>query len=76
MHIMNYKERNMFKKISTTFGVIAIAFGLMMMAGSAGDCDGKCGPGNDLVTMLMLAGTGLVIFASGIFFTMVGGIND
>ena len=62
----------MFKKISTVFGAVAIAFGLMMMAGSAGDCDGKCGPGNDLLTMLMLAGTGLVIFVSGIFFTVVG----
>ena len=62
----------MFKKISTVFGALAIVFGLMMMAGSAGDCDGKCGPGNDLATMLMLAGTGLVIFISGIFFTVVG----
>ena len=62
----------MFKKISTAFGIIAIVFGIMMMAGSAGDCDGKCGPGNDLGTMLILAGTGLVIFVSGIFFTMVG----
>lgn len=62
----------MFRKISTVFGIIAIVFGLMMMAGSAGDCDGKCGPGNDLVTMLLLAGSGLVIFVSGIFFTMVG----
>ena len=62
----------MFKKISTVFGALAIVFGLMMMAGSAGDCDGKCGPGNDLATMLVLAGTGLVIFISGIFFTVVG----
>ena len=62
----------MFKKISTVFGALAIVFGLMMMAGSAGDCDGKCGPGNDLITMLTLAGTGLVIFISGIFFTVVG----
>ncbi len=62
----------MFRKISTVFGIMAIVFGLMMMAGSAGDCDGKCGPGNDLVTMLLLAGSGLVIFVSGIFFTMVG----
>ena len=43
-----------------------------MMAGSAGDCDGKCGPGNDILTMLTLAGTGLVFFVSGVFFTMVG----
>ena len=62
----------MFKKISTVFGALAIVFGLMMMAGSAGDCDGKCGPGNDLITMLTLAGTGPVIFISGIFFTVVG----
>lgn len=62
----------MFKKISTGFGILAIMVGIMMMAGSAGDCDGKCGPGNDLLTMLMIAGTGLVIFVSGIFFTMVG----
>ena len=62
----------MFKKISTVFGIMAIAFGLMMMAGSAGDCDGKCGPGNDITTMLLLAGSGLVIFVGGIFFTMVG----
>ena len=62
----------MFKKISTVFGALAVVFGLMMMAGSAGDCDGHCGPGNDLATMLMLAGTGFVIFASGIFFMMVG----
>ena len=62
----------MFKKISTVFGALAIVFGLMMMAGSAGDCDGKCGPGNDLATMLVLAGTGFAIFVSGIFFTVVG----
>jgi vacuolar-type H+-ATPase subunit I/STV1 len=66
------REGNMFRKISTVFGIMAIVFGLMMMAGSAGDCDGKCGPGNDLMTMLLLAGSGLVIFVSGIFFTMVG----
>jgi hypothetical protein len=77
--VLLYKNNNktergqiMFKKISTVFGIIAIAVGLMMMAGSAGDCDGKCGPGNDLITMLTLAGTGLVIFASGVFFTVVG----
>ena len=62
----------MFKKIATGFGAVAIMLGIMMMAGSAGDCDGKCGPGNDIMTMLILAGTGLVIFVSGIFFTMVG----
>ena len=62
----------MFKKISTVFGATAVVFGLMMMAGSAGDCDGHCMPGNSLATMLMIAGTGLVVFISGIFFMMVG----
>ena len=62
----------MFKKISTVFGACAIMLGILMMAGSAGDCDGACGPGNDIPTMLMIAGTGFVIFASGIFFMMVG----
>ena len=33
-----------------------------MMAGSAGDCDGKCGPGNSLTEMLMFAGIGLSFF--------------
>ena len=63
----------MFKKISTGFGVTAIAIGIMMMAGSAGDCDGKCmEQANDLATMLMVAGTGLVMMISGVFFVMVG----
>ena len=67
------KEGNMFKKISTGFGVIAIVFGIMMMAGAAGDCDGACmDQANSLGEMLMVAGAGLVIFASGIFFTVVG----
>ena len=36
-----------------------------MMAGSAGDCDGKCGPGNTLMEMLMYAGIGLSFFLCG-----------
>ena len=63
----------MFKKIATGFGVTAIAIGIMMMAGSAGDCDGKCmEQANDVATMLMVAGTGLVMMISGVFFVMVG----
>jgi len=62
----------MIRKISTLFGAVAIVLGLAMMAGSAGDCDGHCGPGNTISEMLMIAGTGLAIFASGIFFMMVG----
>ena len=63
----------MFKKIATGFGAIAIFVGLMMAAGSAGDCDGKCmEQANDLVTMLLLAGTGVVFMLAGAFFVMVG----
>ena len=62
----------MFKKFLTGFGAVAIVLGLAMMAGSAGDCDGHCGPGNDIPTMLVIAGTGLAVFMTGIFFMMVG----
>ena len=63
----------MFKKIATGFGVTAIAIGIMMAAGSAGDCDGKCMEmANDLPTMLAVAGTGIVFMLSGVFFVMVG----
>ena len=63
----------MFRKIATGFGALAFIVGLMMAAGSAGDCDGKCmEQANDLVTMLVLAGTGIVFMAAGVFFVMVG----
>ena len=63
----------MFKKFSTVFGATAIVLGIMMAAGSAGDCDGKCmEQANDLATMLVLAGTGLVFMLAGAFFILVG----
>ena len=62
----------MFKKFLTGFGAVAIALGMMMMAGSAGDCDGHCMPGNTLSEMLMIAGVGLVLMISGAFFVLVG----
>jgi len=61
------------KTISTYIGVFLVMAGIIMMAGSAGDCDGKCmDQANTISEMLMIAGTGLVFFVSGIFFTMVG----
>ena len=55
------------------FGGTAIFLGLMIAAGSAGDCDGKCmEQANDLATMLMVAGTGLVMMVAGAFFVLVG----
>jgi len=48
------------KNILTTLGVVLGMLGFMVMAGSAGDCDGKCMEhANDIPTMLMSIGIGL-----------------
>ena len=48
------------------FGACAVAIGLLTMAGSAGDCDGRCmEEANDIATMIMLAGYGMVAFIGG-----------
>lgn len=63
----------MFRKIATGFGAMCVFVGLMMMAGSAGDCDGKCMEmANSLSDMIMIAGIGLVLMISGVFFVVVG----
>jgi hypothetical protein len=67
MHIT--KERNM-KTFFNTFGAVLIFLGLMVVAGSAGDCDGKCGPGNDIPTMLFLAFWGFVSMGLGLAMMM------
>jgi len=46
--------------------------GLVLMAGSAGDCDGACGPGNTIGEMLMYAGAGLTMFATGALMAITG----
>ena len=51
--------------MKTAISSILIMVGLVMMAGSAGDCDGACGPGNTIGEMLMIAGLGLTLFISG-----------
>ena len=51
--------------MKTAISAILIMVGLVMMAGSAGDCDGHCGPGNSISEMLMYAGMGLTLFISG-----------
>ena len=53
--------KNFFNLMAT----ILMFVGLVMMAGSAGDCDGKCGPGNTLMEMLVYAGIGLSFFVCG-----------
>ena len=57
------KETNTMK---TTISAILITLGLIMMAGAAGDCDGKCMENaNSLLTMFFLALTGMITFISG-----------
>ena len=51
-----------------TIGFILIVVGVMVAAGSANDCDGRCmEQANDTMTMLMVAG-------SGLFATLVGAL--
>jgi len=48
-------------------GFTLIVVGMMVAAGSAGDCDGKCMEyANDLGTMLMVAGAGLFAMIVGV----------
>jgi hypothetical protein len=50
------------------FGCVMLIFGIMMMAGSAGDCDGKCMEySNTIGEMLISIGIGLTM-------SIVGGI--
>jgi len=53
------------KTFFNTMAAILLMVGIVMMAGSAGDCDGRCGPGNTISEMLMLAGIGLSFFITG-----------
>ena len=57
---------NNMKTFLNVFGAIALAVGLMAIAGSANDCDGKCMEyANDLPTMLMVVGYGLISMFGG-----------
>ena len=62
----------MFAKVLKVFGVIAMFVGFFTIAGAAGDCDGKCGPGNDIPTMLMIIGYGLIALGGGFTAFMAG----
>jgi hypothetical protein len=54
-----------------TFGALLIVIGIMMMAGSAGDCDGKCmESANTLTEMLMYSLMGLAVMLVGGFITI------
>ena len=57
------KDKNTMKSI---ISAILIFLGIAMMAGSAGDCDGKCVENaNTIAEMLIIAGTGLAMFLFG-----------
>jgi len=52
--------------IKTYIGAFMIVAGIIMMAGSAGDCDGACiENANTIGEMLMIAFIGLCLFGTG-----------
>ena len=54
------------KNIFNTLATLMIALGIIMIAGSGGDCDGKCmEQANTISEMLMYAGIGLSVFITG-----------
>lgn len=56
------------KTIKTYIGAFMIFAGIIMMAGSGGDCDGACmDQANTLSEMIMLAFIGLCLFGTGVW---------
>ena len=54
------------KLILNTIATLLVFVGIVMMAGSAGDCDGRCVENaNTISQMLMYAGIGLTMFVTG-----------
>ena len=53
------------KQFFNLLAVTLVFTGMIIMAGSANDCDGRCGPGNSIQEMLMLAGVGLSFMITG-----------
>ena len=54
------------KTAISIIGYLLVALGIMAMAGSAGDCDGKCVENaNTIMEMLTFAGIGLAVFLFG-----------
>lgn len=54
------------EKIKTYIGAFFIMAGIVLMAGSAGDCDGACMENaNTIGEMLMIAGIGLLMLVTG-----------
>ena len=64
------------KTFLQVFGGTLIALSLMAMAGAGGDCDGKCGPGNDIGTMMFIVFWALVALAMGAWMFIKGNTLD
>ena len=66
MHIITKQKEGKMKTIINTIAGFLVAGGLMAMAGSANDCDGKCmEQANTIGEMLMVAGIGAAMVAFG-----------
>jgi hypothetical protein len=64
------------KTVINTVAGILIVVGLMAVAGSAGDCDGKCmEAANTLGEMLMVAGVGITMLAVGALVLIRNGLE-
>ena len=58
--------------MKTLITSILMVVGLIMMAGAAGDCDGKCmDQANSLGEMIMYALTGLALFGTGALIAVI-----
>ena len=56
------------------FGGLLMFVGLLMMAGSAGDCDGACmEQANTIGEMITYALAGLTMMLSGVYMVYLGG---
>lgn len=55
------------KQVIQFLGYFLIALGLIAIAGSGGDCDGRCGPGNSISEMMQIAGIGLAMMVTGFY---------
>ena len=52
-------------KLFNSIATILIFIGIVIMAGSAGDCDGKCLQGNSIGEMMKLVGIGIAFTITG-----------
>lgn len=58
------------RNVIKTFAVLVAVVGFMMIAGSAGDCDGKCmDQANSISEMFTAIAIGTSMFVAGVFTT-------